>query len=107
MPDITVLLTLNERERVRRLRHRAVFTAADAETLEPDFRATVLDHLHGVCDLQVDVSGLKPQAAARRVWSAVVAWPRLATTLDVARTRTGVREPGNHPIRVQVRDGPV
>lgn len=44
-PDVTVLLTLDEGERVRRLTRRGGATAADIETLDGRFRAIVLGEM--------------------------------------------------------------
>jgi dTMP kinase len=71
VPDITVLLTLDEVERVRRLRARGGETAADIETLNPQFRRAVLDEMNrdrmGLRPVRVDVTDAGPDEAVRRV----------------------------------------
>lgn len=77
IPDITVLLVLEESERQRRLQERG-FTQADLETLSPIFRDTVLcemrskRRLHGLRPtFEVDVTGADPEEAGRRVMEAL------------------------------------
>lgn len=65
-PDVTVVLTLEEAERVRRLRERSTFTSADAETLNPRFRDMVMQemldprHAERFGVITLDVTGLDP-----------------------------------------------
>lgn len=81
-PDVTVLLTLDEDERQRRMRARGL-TAADRETLDAEFRGRVVSAMNSSerlsvlkPSLVVDVSGLEYQAAlalveemVRRHWT--------------------------------------
>lgn len=46
-PDVSVVVTLEEAVRQERMRGRGALTAADAETLDPGFRDTVLRHFTG------------------------------------------------------------
>jgi dTMP kinase len=66
-PDLSILVVIDEEERCRRLRSRGSMTVADAETLDPRFRATVLHHLTRLTDVVIDVTGLDPDAAAEQV----------------------------------------
>lgn len=76
MPDATLLLTLDEGERVRRLGSRGA-TAADIETLEEAFRNTVMREMRratraqGPRPIEVDLSGADRAEAVRRVLSAL------------------------------------
>lgn len=72
-PDVTVLLTLDEDERQRRLRAR-VCTEADRETLDTTFRARVLAEMRSPMrsaglgpTVEVDVTGADREEAVRRV----------------------------------------
>ncbi|MED5371895.1 MAG: thymidylate kinase [Myxococcota bacterium] len=71
-PDVTLLLTLDEEERQRRMQARG-FTAADRETLEPGFRDRVLlemrrgDRRPELLPLDVDLSGGDPAECIERV----------------------------------------
>lgn len=76
-PDITVLLTLDEDERQRRLHSRG-FTAADRETLSPRFRASVLHEMMSAVRLTalrptvtVDLTNADPGRAVLRVIDAI------------------------------------
>ena len=69
-PDITVLITLDESQRVTRLTQRGA-TAEDIETLCPTFQATVMHVLRALCTLAVDVSGLDEQQATAKVVDAI------------------------------------
>lgn len=69
-PDITVLITLDESQRVTRLTQRGA-TAEDIETLCPTFQATVMHVLRTHCTLTVDVSGLDEQEATAKVIDAI------------------------------------
>lgn len=62
-PDVAVLLTLDESERVGRLLARGEVTAADRETLDPAFRDRVL------CELRSRTDG-----AVERVVAALLAY---------------------------------
>jgi len=73
-PDVSVLLTLNEDERIRRLSARGELSVADRESLDPVFRGVLLSELRTGCDLQVDVTGADQQEAVRRVLEAVEAY---------------------------------
>lgn len=55
-PDLTILLTLDEQERQRRLAQRGT-TAEDQETLQPEFRQKVLTELRQRCDVEIDLTG--------------------------------------------------
>lgn len=69
-PDITVLITLDESQRVTRLKRRGA-TAEDIETLCPDFQATVMQVLLAHCTVSVDVTGLDQQEATAKVADAI------------------------------------
>lgn len=73
-PDATVLLTLDEAERQRRLRARGT-TEADRETLDRRFRQVVLDDMRRPGALrpthEVDVTGLTPDAVVLAVRAAL------------------------------------
>jgi dTMP kinase len=82
-PGLTILLTLDERERERRLDGRGGATAADIETLDPAFRETVLTEMllpHRVKAFNVvtvDVTGLTPAELAAKVAAIIVeSWLR-------------------------------
>jgi dTMP kinase len=82
-PDLTLLLTLDEDERVRRLDGRGGATAADIETLDPAFRETVLTEMllpHRVKAFNVvtvDVTGISPAELAAKVAAIIVeSWLR-------------------------------
>ena len=72
VPDITVLLVLDEPERLRRLDSRGA-TDADVETLDNEFRETVLHEMRsrtrpfGQWPLEVDVTGASEREALRKV----------------------------------------
>ncbi len=70
VPDVVVLITLEETERRRRLRQRTV-TAEDQETFSTDFTQSVMQALRPRCQLQVDISGLSEQAAVGQVEAAI------------------------------------
>lgn len=80
-PDVSILLTLDEGERVRRLRSRGA-TAADIETLEDRFRDAVMREIRRpsrerrLLPIEIDVSGADPREAVQRVLSAL---PRQGT----------------------------
>lgn len=63
-PDLTVLLHLDEQERLRRLRVRGA-TEEDKQTLSPCFRQCVLDELHARADIVLDISGQDLQSATQ------------------------------------------
>ena len=71
-PDITVLLTLDEDERQRRMRARG-FTAADRETLDAGFRDRVLvemqreDRRPELQPVVVDLTGATPVEGIERI----------------------------------------
>ena len=65
--NLTVLLTLDEAERRRRLAGRGDLTPADAETLCDGFRTTVLAELRQRVDRIVDVTGATRDGAVERV----------------------------------------
>lgn len=54
-PHLSILLTLNEDERQQRL-HKRGTTAEDIETLNPDFRSSVLTRLQSMCDIELDLT---------------------------------------------------
>lgn len=66
-PDLSILLTLDEGERVRRLALRGGISPADAETLSVEFRNTVMHHLRQGTNVEIDLTGTDPEAAVRRV----------------------------------------
>lgn len=72
-PDATLLVTLDEVERIDRLFRRGDFTSADRETLDPPFRDCVLrgyrDASGGFRVSEVAVDGLDPEAAVRKASS--------------------------------------
>ncbi|MFD2407232.1 AAA family ATPase [Azorhizophilus paspali] len=70
-PDVSVLLTLNEAERVRRLGARGEMSLADRQSLDPAFRSVVMAELRARCDLEVDVTGADEHEAVRRAIGAV------------------------------------
>lgn len=72
-PDVSILLTLDEGERVRRLGARGDLTAADDETLDDRFREIVLEQLGSLSNLVVDVTGAGRAEAVLRVARAVAA----------------------------------
>ena len=71
-PDVTVLLTLEETERLRRLDGRSA-TYADVETLDREFREAVLREIRcptralGLRPVEVDVTAANEREAQRRV----------------------------------------
>ena len=74
VPDVTVLLTLDEDERRRRLLRRGGATAADIETLDDRFRAVVFGVMRctgarsgGFMPVEIDVSGADQAEALARV----------------------------------------
>lgn len=74
IPDVTVLLTLDEDERVRRLASRGATTEADRETLNPHFRAAVLREMRradqrreGLRAIEVDLSGADEARCVLRI----------------------------------------
>lgn len=69
-PDITVLLTLDEDQRVTRLTQRGT-TTEDIETLCPTFRTFVMQELAARCSVSVDVTGLDEQDATAKVVEAI------------------------------------
>jgi len=70
-PDLAILLTLDEPERVARLKGRGLVTDADAETLDPVFRACVERELRRLTTIAVDVTGAPPDEALERVLIAI------------------------------------
>lgn len=74
-PDVSVLLTLDEDERLRRLGARGEMSLADRQSLDPAFRGVVLAELRARCDLQVDVTGADEEEAVRRVIGAIDGLP--------------------------------
>ncbi len=65
-PDLTILLTLDEQERQKRLLERGT-TAEDLETLQPQFRQQVMAGLRQRCDIELDVTGLDQQQALQKL----------------------------------------
>jgi len=65
-PDITVLITLDEGQRVERLTQRGA-TPEDIEALCPTFQTTVMSVLLANCTVVVDATGLDEQAATAKV----------------------------------------
>lgn len=76
-PDVSVLLTLDEEERIRRLIGRGDVTAADRETLNSAFRDRVVRDLRAMTDIEVDVTGASPAEAVASVGRAIKAHLRL------------------------------
>lgn len=72
-PDVTILLTLDEGERVRRLYERGDMTPADAETLAPEFRHAVHAEMRragrdaGLRPIEIDVTGADPAGVVSRI----------------------------------------
>lgn len=72
VPDLTVLLALDERERVQRLKQRGV-TDADRETLDPAFRETVLQEMRSrerranLRPVEMDVTGAALREVLKKV----------------------------------------
>lgn len=64
LPDLTVLLLLDESERQSRLHARGA-TVEDMETLDSGFRQCVLDELQTHANLVVDISGYDLLAATQ------------------------------------------
>lgn len=62
MPDLVVLVTLDETVRRSRLIQRKM-TPEDQETLRPDFARRVISELTPSCQLQVDITGLHEKGA--------------------------------------------
>lgn len=71
--DMVVLITLDEEQRVARLKSRGM-SAEDVETLCPDFKASVMQDLLGRCSVQVDITGLDEPAAVARVVDVVASF---------------------------------
>jgi len=69
-PDMTVLLLLDESERLRRLHIRGA-TSEDMETLDLYFRQCVLDELQARASLVIDISGLAEADASAKLSSAI------------------------------------
>ena len=69
-PDITLLITLDEDQRMTRLTQRGA-TAEDIETLCPSFRASVMQELAARCSASVDVTGLDEHKATAKVIEAI------------------------------------
>lgn len=69
-PDITVLITLDEAQRVARLTGRGA-TEEDIETLCPAFKASVMRDLMARCTVSVDITGLTEQEATAKVSSVI------------------------------------
>ena len=69
-PYITILITLDEDQRVTRLKQRGA-TAEDIETLCPTFRAFVMQELTARCSTSVDVTNLDKQEATAKVIEAI------------------------------------
>ncbi len=70
-PDVSVMLTLDEAERIRRLLGRGDITPADRETLEPAFRDRVVRDLTAMTDIEVDITGATPGEVVQRVSNAI------------------------------------
>lgn len=72
--DVTVLLTLDEVERCRRLEVRGP-TAADRETMDPRFRTTVITDMRRpgphAPNVEVDVTALEPTAGVHALRHAI------------------------------------
>lgn len=81
LPDATLLLTLDEGERVRRLGSRGA-TSADIETLDEVFRETVVREMRSnarrrdLRPVEVDLGCADREEALRRVLSALPPRPR-------------------------------
>lgn len=70
VPDVVVLITLDETERRRRLRQRTM-TAEDQETISTDFTQSVMRALRPRCQVQVDISGLSEPVAVGQMEAAI------------------------------------
>jgi len=68
--DITVLITLDENTRLKRLHQRGM-TAEDLETINAEFKQAVMRELELRSDITVDVSTLDPAVAATKIASAI------------------------------------
>ncbi len=68
VPDLTILVHLDEDERRARLFNRGA-TPEDLETLNPAFRNRVFADLQKRCDGMTDVSGLGVEDAVRKLVS--------------------------------------
>lgn len=68
--DITVLITLDENTRLKRLQQRGM-TAEDLETINAEFKQAVMRELELRSDITVDVSTLDPAVAATKIASAI------------------------------------
>ena len=68
--EITVLITLDENTRLKRLHQRGM-TAEDLETINAEFKQAVMRELELRSDITVDVSTLDPAVAATKIASAI------------------------------------
>ncbi len=83
-PDITVLLTLDETTRLKRLEQRGM-TSEDQETINEPFKRAVMQELQIRSSISVDVTGLDKTGAAAKVALAI------ATYFDSAHPAGGSR----------------
>jgi len=77
-PDLTVFLTLDEDERIRRMMDRGKPTAADCETLKKEFRDAVYNEIFNTqrCaalrpTVSVDITNCKRNQTVQRVLAAI------------------------------------
>ena len=70
-PDLCILLTLDEEERIKRMQSREEFTEEDSETLDSSFRETVLAELKRQSDVIVDLTGYDESNAVDRILQAI------------------------------------
>lgn len=73
VPDLVVLITLDEVERRQRLTRRGK-TDDDIETLNNTFSQSVMNALTPRCQVQVDITGLCEQASVDHVEQAIQAY---------------------------------
>ena len=93
VPDLTVLLALDERERQRRLTQRGL-TDADKETLDPVFRETVLREMRS-CErranlrpVEIDVTGANRREVLKKVSKAIEGRRRRPGGIHAPRSST-------------------
>ena len=83
-PDLSIILTLDELERRRRLDNRGDLTSSDLETLDPAFACAVMLGLRDSVlwsTVQVSMDGLDREQAVERVAAAIADWRSAAGVL--------------------------
>ena len=78
-PDATLLITVDESQRVARLQQRGT-TKEDLETLCPNFKSTVMQALEPRCTLAVDITGLNQAAATSKILNALAPYIHAKTS---------------------------